>query len=176
MSDEEERPQIGRVKLQKTSKSLHLPSLPDSMKSDEQMEEGTIDLQSSLSTEEMPPPAAAPAPEKDVPGNITIQVETTRIKINFEALCGVLSDPAAYIWWADVLARAERELIVLESTLRYQRGRSLASMSSKLKVAEATALIEGGPNWLSAKNAIAEATRNAVLLREIVALFRARSS
>lgn len=101
-----------------------------------------------------------PGPRDDERGRqITIQVESAAIHIDLVDLAA-LEDGAAYLWWADVLSRAEREHELLRALLKHEEARVVKPAAQAA--------------WVARQRSIADARRNVVLLREVVALLRAR--
>jgi len=97
------------------------------------------------------------------------------VRFTFDTIESNVGDVSAWMWWADLLSRAERELLVLEANFRRSRSQALAKMlerDPKLAEWKAHAFVDESQNALDARCAIAEAHRNVVLLREVVAALR----
>lgn len=83
------------------------------------------------------------------------------------------------LWWADLLARAERELLTADARLRQWRAAAVdAEATAHPKRAEwrVRAAVESTPEWLALRATVADATHAATLLRHLLLLASSRTS
>lgn len=124
-------------------------------------------------------PPGGDAPDAPAPVSpIVLQVESARIAVDLDVLADNAGEIAAWLWWADVLSRAERELLVLEAHVKRNRATAVASMvrtDPKIAAWRTDAGIDETEQMLTMRIAIADAQRNVVLLREIVLALRPAS-
>lgn len=118
-----------------------------------------------------PPHDAAPGHASE----IILQVETTKVRFTFELIEENQGDIGAWLWWSDLLARAEREIVQLEAHAMRLKAQALANIVQRdHKIAEwkARVLIDETAQLLDLRMAMSEARRNVILLREVVAALR----
>lgn len=104
-----------------------------------------------------------------------ITVEGYTYTLDFEKIAKAGSSPATWIFWIDLLSRAEREQIVLDARYRRFRADAICRLiESEPKIAEwrARAILERTEAFQENMSVVAEAQRNVTLLRGVIDALR----